>query len=148
MSNVLDDRDPRGESWERPDGAGSGAAGRYRAENAHEGHARRVMSLVQSLGERPRGGGADRSRLPSAQGAYAAIDRLKSSEAKSAGQEPTHVRAPSERRRYLSGTVDEEFEELLAAVRDAYSGHLPTRGFRGDGEAWRGTCAGTRRGER
>src|ERR687891_118224 len=32
---------------------------------------------------------------------------------------------PAERRRYLSGTVDEEFEDLLAAVREAYSDALP-----------------------
>src|SRR5919202_2904388 len=53
---------------------------------------------------------------------YDAIDRLKAAE----GQERRIKRRlmyvlPAERRRYLSGTVDEEFEALLAAVREAYT---------------------------
>src|SRR3712207_9412292 len=32
---------------------------------------------------------------------------------------------PAERRRYLPGTVDEEFERFLAAVRVAYEDSLP-----------------------
>ena len=57
---------------------------------------------------------------------YAAIDRLKSSEGKERRIKSRLMYVlPAERRRYLSGTVDEEFEELLAAVRDAYSDTLP-----------------------
>src|SRR5215210_6285515 len=57
---------------------------------------------------------------------YAAIDRLKSSEGKERRIKSRLMYVlPAERRRYLSGIVDEEFEELLAAVRDAYSDTLP-----------------------
>src|ERR687894_291270 len=57
---------------------------------------------------------------------YAAIDRLKSSEGKERRIKSRLMYVlPAERRRYLSGTVDEKFEELLAAVRDAYSDPLP-----------------------
>jgi hypothetical protein len=57
---------------------------------------------------------------------YDAIDRLKAAEGKERRIKSRLMYVlPAERRRYLSGTVDEEFEELLAAVRDAYSDTLP-----------------------
>src|SRR5918993_4345933 len=57
---------------------------------------------------------------------YDAIDRLKGAEGKERRIKSRLMYVlPAERRRYLSGTVDEEFEELLAAVREAYSDTLP-----------------------
>src|SRR5215211_1461315 len=57
---------------------------------------------------------------------YDAIDRLKAAEGKERRIKSRLMYVlPAERRRYLSGTVDEEFEELLAAVREAYSDTLP-----------------------
>jgi hypothetical protein len=57
---------------------------------------------------------------------YDAIDRLKAAEGKERRIKSRLMYVlPAERRRYLSGTVDEEFEELLAAVRDAYSDTMP-----------------------
>ena len=57
---------------------------------------------------------------------YHAIDRLKASEGKERRIKSRLMYVlPAERRRYLSGTVDEEFEDLLAAVKDAYSDALP-----------------------
>lgn len=57
---------------------------------------------------------------------YEAIDLLKAAEGKE-----RRVRSrlmyvlPAERRRYLSGEADEEFEALLAALREAYRDELP-----------------------
>jgi hypothetical protein len=57
---------------------------------------------------------------------YDAIDRLKASEGKERRIKSRLMYVlPAERRRYLSGTVDEEFEGLLEAVRNAYSDTLP-----------------------
>lgn len=57
---------------------------------------------------------------------YEAIDRLKAAEGKERRIKSRLMYVlPAERRRYLSGTVDEEFERLLAAVRHAYAGELP-----------------------
>jgi hypothetical protein len=57
---------------------------------------------------------------------YDAIDRLKAAEGKERRIKSRLMYVlPAERRRYLSGTVDEEFEALLAAVREAYSDTLP-----------------------
>jgi hypothetical protein len=57
---------------------------------------------------------------------YDAIDRLKASEGKERRIKSRLMYVlPAERRRYLSGTVDEEFEGLLEAVRHAYSDTLP-----------------------
>jgi hypothetical protein len=52
---------------------------------------------------------------------YEAIDRLKAAEGKERRIKSRLMYVlPAERRRYLSGTVDEEFEELLRAVEAAY----------------------------
>jgi hypothetical protein len=52
---------------------------------------------------------------------YEAIDRLKAAEGKERRIKSRLMYVlPAERRRYLSGTVDEEFEDLLRAVKAAY----------------------------
>src|ERR671911_315670 len=52
---------------------------------------------------------------------YDAIDRLKAAEGKERRIKSRLMYVlPAERRRYLSGTVDEEFEELLRAINAAY----------------------------
>ena len=57
---------------------------------------------------------------------YDAIDRLKASEGKERRIKSRLMYVlPAERRRYLSGAVDEEFEALLEAVREAYREALP-----------------------
>src|ERR671910_3799068 len=57
---------------------------------------------------------------------YDAIDRLKAAEGKERRIKSRLMYVlPAERRRYLSGAVDEEFEDLLAAVREAYCDVLP-----------------------
>ena len=57
---------------------------------------------------------------------YDAIDRLKAAEGKERRIKSRLMYVlPAERRRYLSGTVDLEFENLLMAVKEAYSGSLP-----------------------
>jgi hypothetical protein len=57
---------------------------------------------------------------------YEAIDRLKAAEGKERRIKSRLMYVlPAERRRYLSGTVDEEFEKLLATIREAYRDALP-----------------------
>src|SRR5687768_8508972 len=57
---------------------------------------------------------------------YDAIDRLKAAEGKERRIKSRLMYVlPAERRRYLSGAVDEEFEGLLAVVREAYRDVLP-----------------------
>jgi hypothetical protein len=57
---------------------------------------------------------------------YDAIDRLKAAEGKERRIKSRLMYVlPAERRRYLSGAVDEEFEALLLAVREAYLDVLP-----------------------
>src|ERR671910_1734188 len=57
---------------------------------------------------------------------YNAIDRLKAAEGKERRIKSRLMYVlPAERRRYLSGTVDEEFEGLLDAVREAYRHAIP-----------------------
>ena len=57
---------------------------------------------------------------------YEAIDRLKAAEGKERRIKSRLMYVlPAERRRYLSGTVDEEFERLLQAVKYAYARELP-----------------------
>ncbi len=57
---------------------------------------------------------------------YEAIDRLKAAEGKERRIKSRLMYVlPAERRRYLSGTVDEEFEKLLQSVRHAYLRDLP-----------------------
>ncbi|HKH77270.1 MAG TPA: hypothetical protein VKA51_09965 [Rubrobacteraceae bacterium] len=57
---------------------------------------------------------------------YEAIDHLKAAEGKERRIKSRLMYVlPAERRRYLSGTVDEEFERLLQAVKYAYARELP-----------------------
>ncbi|MBA2510469.1 MAG: hypothetical protein H0V28_03220 [Rubrobacteraceae bacterium] len=57
---------------------------------------------------------------------YEAIDRLKAAEGKERRIKSRLMYVlPAERRRYLAGTVDEEFEGLLRAVSGAYEDALP-----------------------
>ena len=57
---------------------------------------------------------------------YEAIDRLKAAEGKERRIKSRLMYVlPAERRRYLPGTVDEEFETFLESVREAYAGTLP-----------------------
>ena len=57
---------------------------------------------------------------------YEAIDRLKAAEGKERRIKSRLMYVlPAERRRYLAGTVDQEFEGFLLAVRRAYEGSLP-----------------------
>src|ERR687895_241265 len=57
---------------------------------------------------------------------YDAIDRLKAAEGKERRIKSRLMYVlPAERRRYLSGTVDEEFEALLSSVREAYLDAVP-----------------------
>ena len=57
---------------------------------------------------------------------YEAIDRLKGAEGRERRIKSRLMYVlPAERRRYLLGTVDEEFEGFLAAVRGAYEEALP-----------------------
>ena len=57
---------------------------------------------------------------------YEAIDRLKGAEGKERRIKSRLMYIlPAERRRYLSGTVNEEFGRMLSAIRRAYSDALP-----------------------
>src|SRR5919205_952601 len=57
---------------------------------------------------------------------YEAIDRLKAAEGKERRIKSRLMYVlPAERRRYLSGAIDEEFETFLSAVREAYRDALP-----------------------
>src|ERR671921_2970885 len=57
---------------------------------------------------------------------YNAIDRLKAAEGKERRIKSRLMYVlPAERRRYLSGTVDEDFEALLSSVREAYLDAVP-----------------------
>lgn len=57
---------------------------------------------------------------------YEAIDRLKAAEGRERRIKSRLMYVlPAERRRYLSGTVDEEFERLMSALVEAYATHLP-----------------------
>jgi hypothetical protein len=58
---------------------------------------------------------------------YEAIDRLKAAEGKERRIKSRLMYVlPAERRRYLSGTVDEEFEQLLATIRKLTRTRCPT----------------------
>ncbi|MGB3635109.1 MAG: hypothetical protein WA982_13780 [Rubrobacteraceae bacterium] len=57
---------------------------------------------------------------------YEAIDRLKAAEGRERRIKSRLMYVlPAERRRYLLGTVDEEFEALLSAVQETYQDGLP-----------------------
>src|ERR687884_1938205 len=57
---------------------------------------------------------------------YEAIDRLKAAEGKERRIKSRLMYVlPAERKRYLSGAVDEDFEKFIRTVKDAYSDTLP-----------------------
>jgi hypothetical protein len=96
-----------------------------RAENAHEA----ICAARDEAWIEPDGFGTDEeverlSRLvyERRRELYEAIDRLKAAEGKERRIKSRLMYVlPAERRRYLSGTVDEEFEEFLRAVETAYN---------------------------
>jgi len=98
-----------------------------RADNAHEAAcAARDEAWSESFAEDPEVERLTALVYRRRRELYEAIDRLKASEGKERRIKSRLMYVlPAERRRYLSGTVDEEFEALLAAVREAYSDVLP-----------------------
>lgn len=98
-----------------------------RAENAHEAAcSARDESWTESYATDP-----EVERLSSLvyqrrRELYEAIDRLKAAEGRERRIKSRLMYVlPAERRRYLLGAVDEEFEKLLTAVRETYQDELP-----------------------
>ncbi|MDQ3591005.1 MAG: hypothetical protein M3392_12330 [Actinomycetota bacterium] len=98
-----------------------------RAENAHEAAcAARDEAWSESFAEDPEVEALTELVYRRRRELYQAIDRLKAAEGKERRIKSRLMYVlPAERRRYLSGTVDAEFEDLLVAVREAYSDALP-----------------------
>jgi hypothetical protein len=98
-----------------------------RAENAHEAAcAARDDAWSESFAEDPEVERLTALVYRRRRELYEAIDRLKAAEGKERRIKSRLMYVlPAERRRYLSGAVDEEFEGLLAAVREAYRDALP-----------------------
>ena len=98
-----------------------------RAENAHEAAcAARDEAWSESFAEDPEVAGLTELVYRRRRELYRAIDRLKAAEGKERRIKSRLMYVlPAERRRYLSGIVDEEFEDLLVAVREAYTDALP-----------------------
>ena len=98
-----------------------------RAENAHEAAcAARDEAWTESFAEDPEVEQLTALVYRRRRELYEAIDRLKAAEGKERRIKSRLMYVlPAERRRYLSGTVDEEFESLLAAVRRTYRDALP-----------------------
>ena len=98
-----------------------------RAENAHEAAcAARDDAWSESFAEDPEVEELTALVYRRRRELYEAIDRLKAAEGKERRIKSRLMYVlPAERRRYLSGEVDEEFEGLLAAVREAYWEALP-----------------------
>ena len=118
-----------------------------RAENAHEAAcSARDEAWSESPANDPEVEGLTDLVYLRRRELYDAIDRLKAAEGKERRIKSRLMYVlPAERRRYLSGTVDEEFEELLEAVKEAYRRHVAWRaGLRGNREARRGRPAGRR----
>ncbi len=98
-----------------------------RAENAHEAVcAARDEVWSESFAEDPEVERLTALVYRRRRELYETIDRLKAAEGRERRIKSRLMYVlPAERRRYLSGEVDEEFEELLAAVREAYRDALP-----------------------
>jgi len=61
---------------------------------------------------------------------YEAVDRLKAAEGRERRIKSRLMYVlPAERRRYLSGNVDREFERFLEAMKEAYEGEIPNLGI-------------------
>jgi len=98
-----------------------------RAENAHEAAcAARDEVWSESFAEDPEVESLTELVYRRRRELYQAIDRLKAAEGKERRIKSRLMYVlPAERRRYLSGTVDAEFEDLLVAVHEAYGDALP-----------------------
>jgi hypothetical protein len=98
-----------------------------RAENAHEAVcAARDEAWTEGFADDPEVERLTKLVYQRRRELYEAIDRLKAAEGKERRIKSRLMYVlPAERRRYLSGEVDEEFEGLLSAVREAYAGDLP-----------------------
>jgi hypothetical protein len=98
-----------------------------RAENAHEAAcAARDDAWSESFAEDPEVERLTTLVYQRRRELYDAIDRLKAAEGKERRIKSRLMYVlPAERRRYLSGAVDEEFEALLSAVRECYRDVLP-----------------------
>jgi hypothetical protein len=98
-----------------------------RAENAHEAAcAARDEAWSESFAEDPEVEHLTALVYRRRRELYEAIDRLKAAEGTERRIKSRLMYVlPAERRRYLSGTVDEEFEGLLEAVRGTYRDLLP-----------------------
>ena len=98
-----------------------------RAENAHEAAcAARDEAWSESYAQDPEVERLTALVYRRRRELYEAIDRLKAAEGKERRIKSRLMYVlPAERRRYLSGAVDEEFEGLLSAVREAYRDALP-----------------------
>jgi transposase len=98
-----------------------------RAQNAHEAAcAARDEAWSESFAEDPEVEQLTAMVYRRRRELYEAIDRLKAAEGNERRIKSRLMYVlPAERRRYLSGAVDEEFEGLLAAVHEAYRDALP-----------------------
>lgn len=98
-----------------------------RAENAHEAAcAARDDAWAESTTTDPEVERLSKLVYQRRRELYEAIDRLKAAEGRERRIKSRLMYVlPAERRRYLLGTVDEEFEELLESVRKAYAQDLP-----------------------
>lgn len=97
-----------------------------RAEKAHDA----VCAARDEAWEEASGADEEVERLSNLvferrRGLYEAIDGLKTAEGKERRIKSRLMYVlPAERRRYLSGAVDEEFDGFVAAVREAYEGDV------------------------
>ena len=98
-----------------------------RAENAHEAAcSARDEAWSESTATDPEVGRLTTLVYQRRRELYEAIDRLKAAEGKERRIKSRLMYVlPAERRRYLAGAVDEEFEELLVAIHEAYEDSLP-----------------------
>ena len=98
-----------------------------RAENAHEAAcSARDDAWSESTTTDPEVGRLTTLVYQRRRELYEAIDRLKAAEGKERRIKSRLMYVlPAERRRYLAGAVDEEFEDLLQAIHEAYEDCLP-----------------------
>ncbi len=98
-----------------------------RAENAHEAAcAARDEAWEESASDDPEVQELSTLVRARRRQLYEAIDRLKATEGRERRVKSRLMYVlPAERRRYLSGKVDEEFEEMIAAIRAAHARELP-----------------------
>jgi hypothetical protein len=98
-----------------------------RAENTHEAAcAARDEAWTESFATDPEVERLSKLVYQRRRELYEAIDRLKAAEGRERRIKSRLMYVlPAERRRYLLGTVDEEFEEFLETIREAYAEELP-----------------------